>query len=522
MLPGKPTKTLADWLVISLSPVLIMLLVGSLCFFLIEVFYRGQAEGSVRWVMFWFVLAVVLVSRIGIEQGVGHATGYGIMLALATWFYLVRIHPAFILGALLLAIVWWCAHKLTWDCTLIDEDEDASGGGLLSTIYNRTGFKLFGKKSVVRTAPAKAAKAAVTAPHPPGHWVVWFSLAALPLFGIGQMLLPREDNGARQTGFVYLFIYVTAALGLLLTTSFLGLRRYLRQRYLTMPGLMAFGWIRFGVGLAVLVLGGALLLPRPGATAAWQSLGYHVNYQLHQASEYAARFGPHGQGQGRLGHEVDKSAPQPNASDPTGTQKTPGQSPEKTPDQTAPQPDHPPPSAPPVSDWANQLYRWFRAGLLLVIAGLILWWLFRNRETILALATSLLAAIRQFWADLFRWRSRAPGGPAPVAAAAKSPVPRFATFQNPFLAGKNSSWTPEQLVFYSYEALQAWAGEHGVLPRPDQTARELCVQLGERFPEMTAELNRLSALYGRAAYGDSLPADIDLKPVEKVWTYLET
>jgi len=35
-------------------------------------------------------------------------------------------------------------------------------------------------------------------------------------------------------------------------------------------------------------------------------------------------------------------------------------------------------------------------------------------------------------------------------------------------------------------------------------------------------LSRLSALYGRAAYGDSLPADIDLKPVEKVWSYLET
>ena len=292
MLPGKPTKSLADWLVISLSPVLVMLLVGSLCFFLIEVFYRGQAVGSVRWVMFWFVLAVVLVSRIGIEQGAGHAAGYGILLALATWFYLVRIHPAFILGALLLAIVWWCAHKLTWDCTLIDEDEDASGGGLLSTVYNRTGFKLFGKKSVTRKAPVKTVKAAAATPHAPGQWVVWFSVAAIPLFGIGQMLLPREDNAARQGGFVYLFVYVTAALGLLLTTSFLGLRRYLRQRYLTMPDMMAFGWIRFGGGVAVLVLVGALLLPRPGATAAWQSLGYHVNYRLHQASEYAAPVWP--------------------------------------------------------------------------------------------------------------------------------------------------------------------------------------------------------------------------------------
>ena len=522
MLPAKPTKTFADWLVISLSPVLVMLLVGSLCFFLIEVFYRGQAEGSVRWVMFWFVLAVVLVSRIGIEQGSGHAMTYGILLALATWFYLVRIHPAFILGALLLAIVWWCAHKLTWDCTLIDEDEDASGGGLLSTVYNRTGFKLFGKKSVTRNAPAKAVKTAPAAPHPPGHWVVWFSLAALPLFGIGQMLLPREDDAARQAGFVYLFVYVTAALGLLLTTSFLGLRRYLRQRYLTMPGLMAFGWIRFGVGLAVLVLVGALLLPRPGATAAWRSLGYQVNYQLRQASEYAARFGPHGQGQGRLGNDVDKSASQPNATDPAGTQKTPGQSPEKTPDQTAPTPGSPPPSSPPPSsDWANQLYRWFRAAFLLAVAGLIAWLLFRYREVLLAMAASLLAALRQLWADLFRWRSPATVGPTPAVTPAKSPAPRFATFQNPFLTGKDAAWTPEQLVFYSYSALQAWAGEHGVVPRPDQTARELCAQLGERFPEIREDLSQLSALYGRAAYRASLPAGVDLQPVAKVWGFLE-
>ena len=53
----QPRKTLADYLVIGISPALIMLLVGSLCFFLIEVFYRGEAVDSVRWVMFWFVFS---------------------------------------------------------------------------------------------------------------------------------------------------------------------------------------------------------------------------------------------------------------------------------------------------------------------------------------------------------------------------------------------------------------------------------------------------------------------------------
>jgi len=126
-----PRKSLADHMGIVLSPVLIMLLVGSLCFFLVQVFYRGEAVDAVRWVLFWFVMAVVLVSRMGIEQGAGHATAYGLALAAATWLYLVRVHPAYLVGVALLGVVWWSANRLTLDCTLIADDEDASGEGLL-------------------------------------------------------------------------------------------------------------------------------------------------------------------------------------------------------------------------------------------------------------------------------------------------------------------------------------------------------------------------------------------------------
>ena len=521
MQPVKPSKTAADWLVIALSPALIMLLVGSLCFFLIEVFYRGQAEGSVRWVMFWFVLAVVLVTRIGIEQGAGLAAGYGIALALATWFYLVRIHPAYLLGAVLLGVVWWCAHKLTRDCTLLDDSEDASGGGLLQTIYQRKGFKLLGKKTVTPSVGANAAPAAPVAPaapHAPGRWVVWFSVAALPLFGVGQMLLPPGDAAARSAGLAYLFIYVAAGLGLLLTTSFLGLRRYLRQRYLTMPGRMAFGWIRFGATVAVLVLLAALLLPRPGALVAWQQLAYHVDYQLHQASEYAARFSPHGLGAGKPGQDVDKSAPPANLIEASGTQKTPGPGPEKAPDPAAANPDNPPPPVPP--EFVNHLYQWFRLLLLLGLAGLLAAWAYRNREVLRDMARTILAAIRKFFADLYRWGSPSVDAAAPAVGLAKAKSPHFAAFQNPFLTGNDTTWTAEQLVLYSFEALQVWAGERGMAARPEQTAREFCAELGRKFPEITTELGGLAILYGRAAYGGSVPAGMDLESVKKVWRYL--
>jgi hypothetical protein len=517
MHPVKPTKTLADYLVVSISPVLIMLLVGSLSFFLIEVFFRGAAIGSVRWVMFWFVMAVVLVSRIGIEQGTGQAAVYGLALAVATWLYLIRIHPAFILGMILLGGVWWCAHKLTWDCTLIDEDEDASGGGLLQTVGDRKNLMPLGKKAAKIHGAKIERKKKPAKPHPPGLWVVYFSLAALPLFGIGQMLLPSDDIAARHTGFTFLFVYVTAALGLLLTTSFLGLRRYLRQRYLQMPAMIAFGWIRFGASVAACVLVGALLLPRPGANDTWQTLRYHIDYQLHQASEYAARFSPHGKGQGRSGNETQKSDTSKNSTAVSQPQEGSGQSPSPGQSGTVQSQDAPPQQ--PFTERAGQFYHWFKILFLLALAVLAGWWFFRQRDVIFQITQSFVAALAQFFKDLFRFGL--PRNEKTATAKNQQPGRRlFASYRNPFLLGKYSSWTHEQLVLYSFEALQAWAEEQGIKTRPEQTAREFCVELGNRFPEIISELSQLSFLYSHTAYGISAQTDYNLEPVKKLWRFL--
>src|ERR1017187_587083 len=531
----KPAKTLADYMVIGISPVLIMLLVGSLSFFLIQVFYRGEAVGSVRWVAFWFVMAVVLVSRIGIEQGAGHAAVYGLALAGATWVYLMRIHPAYFLGVVLLGTVWWRAHKLTWDCTLIDDDEDASGSGLLQTVREGRKFKPeeapsepVGKKAAALSGFKNNRKRRAALPHPPGLWVVYFSLVALPLFGIGQMLLPGGDTDSRRASFAFLFVYLAAAVGLLLTTSFLGLRRYLRQRYLKMPGLIAFGWLKFGAGVAGLVLATALLLPRPGVNDTWQTLRYQVDYQLHRASEYAARINPHGAGRGRPGDKTEKSgeskdntsaAQSPEGKPQTASDRQQNQTPDgqkvETPDQTSP----PEPARPGFTDRAGGFYRWFRALFLLAGAVLICWWVIRQRDLILQIARSFLAALAQFFRDLFQFGSLVKK--TTVKREERTPRQRpFAAYLSPFLTGKDKSWTAEELILYSYEALQAWAVEQGIQSQPQQTAREFCLHLGETFPDAAAELNRLSFLYGHAAYGNAVPAGCDLEPVKILWRYL--
>ena len=64
----KPTETLTDYLVVIISPALVMLLVGSLVFFLTHVFYEGEFPGKLRIASAMFVLAAVLIARISIEE----------------------------------------------------------------------------------------------------------------------------------------------------------------------------------------------------------------------------------------------------------------------------------------------------------------------------------------------------------------------------------------------------------------------------------------------------------------------
>lgn len=285
----KLRMTNADYVAIAVSPALIMALVGSLVFFLIEVLYVGEYPARVTYVFALFVFATVLIARIAIEDGNDHAAMFAIPLGLAMFVVLAKfvehaspLAPLINIG--LLGIVWWSAHKLTINCTLIDDNEDASGEGLMQHIGVDEVSEEASDGKKTQAAPVanelladtSSPKEKAKPPHTPGLWVLYFSLAALPLFGIGQKWIPTNDVGSRRYAFGLLFVYVAAGLALLVTTSFLGLRRYLRQRRVEMPGPMAVTWIATGGILIIIVMLLAALIPRPSAEYAisqvpWQA-----------------------------------------------------------------------------------------------------------------------------------------------------------------------------------------------------------------------------------------------------------
>ncbi len=289
-------QTLMDYMVIGISPALIMGMVGSLLFFLLTVFYQGQYEARLHFIFAMFTLAVVLIARISMEEGIEYASMFGIALAIVTAMALsrfVQIQGALAPYSLLInwgfiAIVWWSAHKLTWDCTFIDDAQDASGEGLLQgmgfdsdTVERQVAIVQPGGATPAgsSTGPTPAAAAPERGkdwyqqmvqrrrrPHTPGVWVMYYALAALPLFAIGQLVIPASDTASRLQAFRLICVYVACALGLLLTTSFLGLRRYLRQRNLAMPADMAGMWLSLGCVMIFGLLLVCAFLPRPGAS----------------------------------------------------------------------------------------------------------------------------------------------------------------------------------------------------------------------------------------------------------------
>ena len=136
----RPAQTLTDYVMIAINPALIMVMVGAIAMFAAEAFYRGEYDFRLKWVLAMIVLGTVSIARLTIEQGYGYASLYGMAFAAAAFLglnFFVAVPsvywflPSFVFNAVLLGVIWWASHKLTWDCTVIDDAEDASGRGLL-------------------------------------------------------------------------------------------------------------------------------------------------------------------------------------------------------------------------------------------------------------------------------------------------------------------------------------------------------------------------------------------------------
>ncbi len=195
-------------------------LVASLVFFLVNVLYAGEFVDRLRWILFFFVFGAVLIARMTMRDDTSsRSVLYGVPLGVLTWLGMQMFveysedggirQLSWILNAGLIGLVWWCAHRLTWDCTNVDEETDMNAEGVLQAAgldnepaepkntaedkpKEREGFWQRWRRYQEQRKKKRTL----------GVWVVYFSLAALPLFGLGQALIDAADGerGAHRSG----------------------------------------------------------------------------------------------------------------------------------------------------------------------------------------------------------------------------------------------------------------------------------------------------------------------------------
>ena len=558
MAADRDPPTAADYVVTALGPALVMLMVGSLVFFLVEVLYAGQYSGRLLYTMFFFVFGAVLVARISIQYDRARATAYGIALAVVVYLALLAYveYPrgwlkawGWLVNLGLLAVVWVCAHKLTWDCTHIDEKRTSSGRGLLSAAglsademqesgdrKQEAGSKNqeAGDRKQERKRRGKKQKkpkhdsrlwawiekykshrdAQRTSGHTPGVWVLYFALAALPLFALGQSLIAPDDEVRRRNTFLQMTVYIASALGLLVTTSLLGVRRYLRQRKAKVPLTMTASWLGLGALLIVAFVALGAFLPRPHSEMPWFGID-RAGKSEREASKYAQRGDAAGKGDGNSGERSkagDGSASAKGGKPGGGEgekgkggegEKGKGSSGEKGDDSEAQTDERSRDAQRSESegrDGNDSSQSNPPSGALAKVAGVVKWIVFALVAVLVLFALFFgvlkylapftnwaqrwLDGLRAWWAKLFGKANgrRQPAGFADNAPLSPSRPPPFSAYSNPFADGTADEREPAELVAYTFEALDAWAWDRDHGRAAAETPLEFAARLGKRFP----------------------------------------
>jgi hypothetical protein len=152
----------------------------------------------------------------------------------------------------------------------------------------------------------------------------------------------------------------------------------------------------------------------------------------------------------------------------------------------------------PRLSWLPTLLKW-------LFYAAMLWLAWRYRRELWEMIRNAWQQFLELWHNLFGGWTKRP------AAAEEKPVPqkaprRFADFTDPFAAGIAERYPPGEIVRYTFEALEAWANDHGCPRQPEQTPHEFTRSLASQISALKDPTRRLADLYCQVAYApDSLP-----------------
>jgi hypothetical protein len=315
-------------LVAGLIPLLVWVLISALLLYLIEVrsiFILG-GEPRLRQGVLAFALGVVLIQRLSrqqvksIVQAYAYALSFTILFFAAHQAYAYRvpgIHPliVFLVNIVLFAILWWVGHTITAACSADSdsEQEEVAETGIL--YHTGRAWKRLMEDTEREKEPENRDELwtdRLSGPHP-GRVIFYFSLFAIPAFGLGFYLFDPKDFAARLLIGAFLSIYLWCAFALLALSHLRQLAVYLAKRDISLPDVIGLTWISLAGIVITLVLLAAVILPQPPSLP-----GFFVRHRIisvyrgwearhgfkdsaQRAGQTAGKNGRDGQGAGKDG-----------------------------------------------------------------------------------------------------------------------------------------------------------------------------------------------------------------------------
>ncbi|MBM3964122.1 MAG: DUF4129 domain-containing protein [Planctomycetes bacterium] len=156
-------------------------------------------------------------------------------------------------------------------------------------------------------------------------------------------------------------------------------------------------------------------------------------------------------------------------------------------------------------------FRW------LVLAGLFLVTLIYG----ILYQRQILTAIRDFFHHWFGWFSGESDEETEpdTLSPSETTVPQilFSSFSDPF---QESPSDPNKIVRRLFAAIIAWASEHRVRRREEETPEEFLRRLGRKYSEIQEPLLQLGMLYSRLAYAQKSVPMNEARSLRPMWAWL--
>ncbi len=516
---GSEHRRALDGAIALLGPVLIFVMCASVLWFLLDVrsVYTTVNDLNLRWAGTWFLVGIVAINRMHAHQGKHEAVLYVVLLALVSTLYTLAVtemsgmgaavpglirHPggAALFNTALMLALWLAVNRLTWECCVASNPR-AAEIGIFSDVARRwlaekgEGAKAGAEARAEATlepydptewtperrrrrekAPASEAEAEAPKGHP-GTGVLLLSIPAMLIFTLGLRVIQHGGPGLMARGNVLLVAYTAAALLLLMFTSLGGVLEYFRERRVPIPPALPAFWLTFGGFLTLVVLVGAVALPKPA---------------LPPPADIA----------------------QPGAGDyryPIGFELRPV---ERAPEEAA---EH------------EAMMRVLTWGVLGGLAAFAAYTALRG----VGLGAARVAARRATPAWMRRWAARLD---ALLQTLLRPPRPRkrrrrlriqrdiaaSAQYRNPMGApGGAARMTPGQHIAYAYEALCALAEDLAAPKRPGQTPYEFLRAFPPELDSIRPEAAELTELFVEINYGGRKPPPRVEDRLRRFWTVYE-